>query len=314
MVFSRLLLLALFVSACGHAPARPDKVYPPESVKQLWREASDRLLDRFTEDGWVVSRDANGEPEKVGDSLLWTGLAMGVMECDDATLFEDALGATIERNQGVLMRIDPLPESYKNNPISFDGETGVIFGFALRAKRCPERRERLRALWVEHMDAINRMGGKLHPNSNAKIVLQFKAAQKAVNHELGVGSKPSKVEQAAMVQEAAAWAAAVNAKHAACYRVNLAYLYISAMETLGYKSSRLGRDAFCSATKGMRLATVDHWCGRGGLKSYIDNFKYNEWEFKHQRCESWEKRDGREGLETPGLDLLMAIDEAYIRG
>ncbi len=62
--------------------------------------------------------------------------------------------------------------------------------------------------------------------------------------------------------------------------------------------------------RGVDIPLIDHKCGRGDLKGWIDAFKFNEWEYRHQRSGKWEQPDG-DGDETPGLDLITAIRAAY---
>jgi len=72
-----------------------------------------------------------------------------------------------------------------------------------------------------------------------------------------------------------------------------------------------GRASFCGAAKAADMPTVDHWCSHKDIGEYIDSFEYNQWEYRHQRSGAWETPDGKEGLETPGLDLLVALVAKY---
>ncbi len=113
-----------------------------------------------------------------------------------------------------------------------------------------------------------------------------------------------------LLAQVVAWAAAVNASHAAAFRINLGLLIIETLEDAGYAIPGLYRDGFCQATRGVDIPTVDHWCGRGGLPEFVRDFKYNEWEYRHQRSGSWESPDGG-GIETPALDFLVGVDRLY---
>ncbi len=92
--------------------------------------------------------------------------------------------------------------------------------------------------------------------------------------------------------------------------MNLGFLTLETLEDLGDDISNSGRNDFCAATRGVQIATVDEWCGRGGLKDWISNFQFDRYEYAFQRSGSWESPDGN-GDKTPALDLLVAMRQVY---
>lgn len=116
-----------------------------------------------------------------------------------------------------------------------------------------------------------------------------------------------------MEAEAGEFALAPIAAHAAgktdsqaCFRVNLALLALQTTEELGGKTSAAGRDLFCLNTRGARIETVEHYCGRSSLDGYLDGFRENVWIYQHQRCPGWESPDAN-GDQEPGLDYLAGV-------
>ncbi len=302
------LLVASLCLSCGAAPA-PEAELAEPSVEQTYIDASNRLLGGFVEGGWVVSRRPDGTPEHTGEGLIWTGMAMGALPCGLGTTLEFTLSEMVKAHAGALVRYEPLGEYANGREVTLDGALGLYLGVAQRAVRCGAS-----PLWGpiirDHLDFVSSHGGSLHPNVDAKLLAHFDYVLDLLASRLGVGPSPDVADGRELEHEVATWAAVVNATHAACYRVNLGFTALQTMETLGQEVSRQGRWEFCAATRGMDIPTVDHWCGRKGLRDWIASYQFNQWENRHQRCGAWETPDA-DGDTTPGLDLLVAYRQAY---
>ncbi len=250
-----------------------------------------------------------GGAQRVGDSLIWTATAIGVLPCEDAARLVDRLVLRLEQNGGLLVRYEPLPAEYADgNEISFDGETGVEFGLARFLTRCGDAadRGRLAAAWRLRLDAVAAAGGHLHPNVDATVPGAFKLTGDALAHELGLGGAPARDRHLAFEAEAAAFIGATVLARASCFRLNLAYEHLSALEAMGFSSSGPGRQALCAATDGVGVLTWDHWCGRPGLEAYAAEFHDDT---RLQRCDY----QGAENDEFagPGVHYLWALRILY---
>src|SRR5688500_14090048 len=67
------------------------------------RALSERLMEELQEGGYVVSRWSDGSPEHVGDSLIWSGLAMAVLPCDAGRPILDAILRSLEERGGAFV-------------------------------------------------------------------------------------------------------------------------------------------------------------------------------------------------------------------
>jgi hypothetical protein len=271
----------------GCAKKEPPKVEPTSEESATFHEASTRLLAMTSPAGWVVSRWDDGSIEHTGDSLLWTGMAMGALSCDDGVEPERALLDML--SSGEVYRHPSKPK-----PVSMDGQLGMFWGIAQRVRRCPETAAR----WA---DALSRYVPENVPQPFLKLL-------SAVSAEVGLGSPPR--ELASLADAVNGWALAVVTSKAAAYRIHLGLLSYETLEAAGVSLPFGAREKFCLVTKGVDMPTVDHFCGRGALKAWADNFTYDSYEYRHQRAK-WEDADGKLGLHTPALDLIVAMRELY---
>lgn len=306
-----LLTTAIILAGCQKPKDTPPLADPTLEAKDLYAYYSERLSRDFLEDGQLISRDPSGAAEHVGDSLIWTGVAVGVLPCDKASGMAERIARRLVDNAGELVRFEPLPEEFKGgNEVSFDGITGVYFGFSRLFLRCGydasyESAFRARQSYTE---GIN---GRLHRNVAQTIPSQFTYAEQLLQSRMGLAGEPSKDRLYVLEQEIAAWMLAVKTNHAACFRANLGWMYIAIVEALGQEISPIGRRSICSASNGLQLPQIDNWCGRGGMHEFVDSFVENQWEYKLQRCSGWEGEADGDGLSTPSLDLLLALTELY---
>jgi hypothetical protein len=170
--------------------------------------------------------------------------------------------------------------------------------------------EKWQPVFAKH-ENFSRPDGQLNPKSDAKLPKEFTYVRDLLASRLGAAGRPSDDRLRALEVQIAGWATAVKTSRSACFRINLGYQALKTIHELGGPISAPGKDAFCDATAGTDLPTVDHYCGRQDLGAYVNAFHWDEWEFRHQRCPGWESADGKPGLATPGLDLAEALKEKY---
>lgn len=300
------LTTLIVLTACATAPDK-DQAAPQqrETFQAEYTELADRLIANHSEAGWVVSRE-NGQPRHMGDSLLWTGIAMAATTCEDGQIFADRMRTMLKENAGALVRYEPLPENYKDgNEISFDGATGLYFGILARLVRCPSNIADWDAIWPVHLDFLERNYEYLHPNSTAAVEPPFNALRDIISHKLGRGDMPGGVRLSALEAAATGWAYAVVKVKEPAFRIHLAWLYMRSLERVNALSEG-GRNGFCAAAKPAKLPLVEIWCGRMAVTDW--KFTLNEYEYQSQRA-AWEKPDGK-GYDTPGLDRILALREA----
>lgn len=302
------LLALLCLSACGKAPESPEAEAPPESVEEMYRRVSQRLVDDFTENNWVVSRNADGSPDHQGEGLIWTGLALAALPCDLGDPLEAMLQDMMERHGGQLVRFEPLGEYAGGREVTFDGAVGLYRGITHRITRCG-RADMWAPVLLEHRDWVFSHGYRLNENTDPALLAEFSFVLDLLASVLESESPPNANTQFVLELEIATWAWAVTQTHAAAYRLHLGYQTLRTIEELGEGLGHAGKWNFCDATVEAAIPIIDHWCARGDLKQWIADFNFNEWEYRHQRG-SWETPDG-DGDTTPALDLLLAMRQAY---
>lgn len=276
-----MLILAL-LAACGHKdPSKPDA---PDGVPHIpYGEASQRLLTML-DDGWVVSRNQDGTARDLGDSLIFTGIAMGAIDCASGSVPEAALVKMLQERNGGVYRHPSIPDDY-----SLDGLLGLWWGIAHRTARCPETK----AIWAS-----------LLPAHAAAVDVEpfFGVVRAQVMANLGVGAAPTVGERGTLGSEVAGWAFTVVSQRAAAYRLHLGFLSLDVVD------APKGKDSFCALVPKAKIALLEHFCGRGGLAEWTAGFAYNRYVYAFQRGD-WEGPDG--APETPAIDLLVALSVLY---
>lgn len=286
-----IILAALLLTGCGKTDDKPEPSPPSDDQRTQFDQAADRMLAMSEPHGWIVSRWPD-RIEHTGDALLWTGMAMGVLDCERGGIPEAALAAMLRETGGTVYR---HPVESEREP-SLDGQLGFLWGIAQRLARCPESH----ALWKE-----------LLPTYKPENVLApFLVVRDALVSRLALGPAPSLGRRDNLGRLVAAWAGVVNATKKAAFRIHLGLLTLQALEVSDLAVSPSVRNAFCQASNGSGLATTDHYCSRGDLAAWVEAFEFNAWEFHFQRG-VWESQDGKAGLETPALDLLVALRTLY---
>ncbi len=297
----KFLLPLLLLVACGKTPDKPAPEDPRQAVEARYEEAYQRLSSRFVENGWIVSRNGRA-PEHTGEGLIWNGTFLSIAKCDDIAI-EQHLIRTIISNDGALIRYSPLGEYENGREVTLDGAIGLYRGIANRVARCPNAAADWDLALTVHRQYLFSNGASLNTKTKASLPAGFE-----ILPEVAAGYKNESTGP--LLAQLVAWCAAVNATHSAAFRVNLSFLAIQALEDAGYTIPTVYRNGFCAATRGVDIPTVDHWCGRGKLEEFINDFQFNVWEYRHQRSGSWESPDGN-GIETPGLDFLIAVRQFY---
>lgn len=304
------ITFCLFLNPACRKKSDAQELEPQDVITQKLVEANARVQGTNQQDGWVISRWQNGEIEHQGDSLLWTGVAAGSLDCGEAQPFLQALVWKINETGGYLERFDPLPQEYRDrhDEITLDGEIGAMYGVAKYVERCGWNPE-LKDAWRKHAEWVNAHGGQLHPDSGAKLVADLDFPWDLLAESAGVkrekGWDKTKFEMAVT-----GWASGVVAAHEACYRIHLGFLSFLAADALGESPSSNARSSFCYITKNADIPLVDWWCGKLDPTNWLVGFEFDRWEYRHQRCGAWEAPDGKEGLQTPGLDFIIFHDLA----
>lgn len=271
-----------------------------------YRELSSRLLSQFLENGYVVSRDSRGKAMHQGDSLIWSGIAMASLSCADAPRIMDSVLRSIERHDGRILRIDPLPSNYQGNETSRDAETGALFGFTTLSLRCPQYRTQLARAWERHHNFVERHG-RLHEGNNPNFYINpsFQFVWDLVSHHFLGTARPS--SESLHMFEAGVTLSSTNirSRKEACYPNHLSTLLMVTAARLGMPVNHLTRREFCHQTRGLGLPLTDWYCERGDAREFLAGYQLNQWEYRHQRCTGWESPDVDPGDTSPGVDYLV---------
>jgi len=302
-----LCVFLLGFNACHHAPNRPNPVSPnPDQVAEF-NSAAERAESR-TDGGWVVSWSGD-IAQNQGDSLTWTAAQLASTPCSRGRELEGAILAMMNQLHGGLWR-----HPSQADKISLDGAVLAYRAIARRVVRCGEA-DTWRPVFALHMTELAAHGGRLNPAADVYLEPGWQVLPELLGAQLGLRAAPPAVDLEALEHLVAGWAGLVKLAHAtgqgsdACFRIHIGLEALQTIEELGHQVGAAGRDDFCANTQGMDLPTTNQWCGRGGLKSYLDTFKENEWQFRHQRCQ-WESADG-DGWWQPGIDHTRGLADYY---
>lgn len=299
----KVFTLSCFLVACGSPAVKPETPDPDDSVRAVYEEYRSRL-PRFLEPSpWVVSRFPD-RLEHTGDSLIWSGILLASLPCDDeARGYAEGLRDSLVG--GVLFRHPTLPDK-----ISLDGAIGIYRGISSQLSRCSWAKEVWQNWVAEHLTLVSDTG-TLNPRAGVTLPPGFDYLLEGLAWRMDLHSKPSDTRNDAFMLQLEGWARAVAASKAACFRIHLGYQSIRTMDNLGLGPSPRERGRWCNAAEGHGLPLIDWYCGQGGLDAWVKSYRPNEWEYRHQRCGSWETPDGKTDLETPAVDLLHAVIEGY---
>lgn len=305
MVSHILVFCASLALMLGCGKSKPvDKEEPDDPAKARFVTLQNRLLSDYLLDGFVIAKESNGSITDQGDSLLFTGLTLGVLDCN--VLESKFLLAPFDRMQdnfgGYLVRIDPLPADYRqgNNFISRDGATGALYGLQLAKRRCPALGPKIDHILARWKDAVGD-SFFLYPKSLAGIITpSFKTFWK-VGHGIGI----SDVEYEEYIVSSLVTIGLIKANKSACYPIHLQTVQHLTFEIMNHPILKRNKDEFCALTKGLGLMLTDWYCDRNGddLKLWLDNPENSNHVYVSQRC-NWESGDADNKL-SPRVDFLV---------
>jgi len=285
-------LLLLIIFSCSQKEADRSPILS-ESLDNKYLEIATRSM-LMSENDWIVSRDSENNVISEGDSLIWSSVFWGSMPCD----FESPLLYAFA--DGSLYRFPTLKDK-----ISMDGVLGFYFGLAEHIARCGAT-EKLQNAFRPHYEFTLSNRGKLNEHASERLELEFTYLRDLIAYHLGLrDSMPTNRDEFETML--VIWTHAVMIKRAACYRIHLSWLALHSAELLGGMTNKAKND-FCFASEGSELPVIDHWCDRGNLQTWLEQFTLNVWEYRHQRCPAWENPDAH-GFERPGLDFLIGYHE-----
>lgn len=285
----RFLISIFLFLGCTQAKEKTlEQSNPSQDV--LYAQTAERTLD-YLDKGFVISHGSN---QNKGDSLFFTSLAMYALDCTHGKIFSDTLQAMMKDENGGLSRHPDLI-----GQLSLDGLLAFYRGVTHRIIDCGEK-----IAWA------SLLGEHKHWTDAHTDYLPagFTFVRDRVLYIAGIGGEPAAARQAELEIVVGGWAETTLKEKAACYRVNLGLISLQTIEASGRSISKIGRDNFCFVTKDANIPTVDKFCGRTGMDAFLTDFKYNVWQYRHQRCPGWENPDG---VDEPGIDYLVAYADAF---
>lgn len=302
----RFILFVLLLTACAshkRPPDEPSKMPPPEDLSHLRskaREVMIRLKAYNIDSGYVISRTKDGQIEHKGDAVLWTGLAMAALSCDDAERLFTQVTGDILRRGGLIGRWAASPNNER--PSSRDQVRGAMIGLTDQAMRCG-RDYIAGEAWRLHMQYVSDNNGGLFPGANPgyQVTEFFVWPWSMVGEFFDIAPH----EGSKFVFEAglSTTAQAIVLQKSAAYPIHLATLDIILADRVGQPVSQLGYDAFCAASRGADLGLTEWLCRRKTAKEILEAWTPNAYEYQWQRAQ-WESPDG-DGNTTPGVDFLL---------
>lgn len=271
----------------------PTTQVPEYDHSNKYHNVSTRLPD-FLDRGFVVSKDPSGNLIHQGDSLLFSGLALYALDCYSGDPIANAFEKMLTDLDGGAYRHPDLAE----RELSLDGLLGFYRGISKRVFNCGEKDR-----WAEAMK-----------NHRARVAsalpAEFNYVGDMLSYKLGLSDKPDSKRVKTLAFEITQWANLVKLSKSACYRIHLGLLVMQILDQLGEPVSDEDRGAFAAAVKGTDMPAVEEYSGRPALDAYLTNFKYNEYQYRHQRCGTLEGPDGL-GQDHPGVDFLVGYADLY---
>lgn len=286
----KFLLIFLLVS-CG--AKKDDKKLSADP--DLAKKRSELLVrfENYLDEGWVIGK-VNGKKDKLGDSLIWTGLALAGLECDRAKWVLEKLTEESQARGGGLPRHYSFPKVTN----TIDGYVGLHYGLVRYAKKCKDlknasklydlTRDSYRELLTESLYYVIDRGDAY-----------FRKDVAAISTTNG---------EALFDTAITGWAVGIVSAKQACYKLHLASLMAAFVEETG---AGVNSKAFCEASKKADLPFTDAYCGRrNAAKEFLINFKYDQWENRNQRCPAWESEDNANN-KFGGIDFLETYDYTF---
>ena len=295
-----LLITLLLLSACKKAKEISPNDTPSPSLFEL---SEAKLMDIFRSQlGFIVTKDENGEDIDQGDSLLFTGLAMGVVSCESVGRFIVALEDMQIENSGYLIRFNPIPNSYfvDKNMVSRDGATGALFGMIRASQRCPQYKAEIESIMLRWHSVVGN-AVFLHPQATKAVMTPtFKSV-----FDLAVGKGMGKAEYGLLIASDFVTIKGIKANKLACYPVHLETIEFLIMEMRGVYLENADKVKWCDITSGMGLMLTDWYCDRNlaSIKSWLNEPDKSPNVYMHQRC-TWESPDLKNSI-SPRVDFLL---------
>lgn len=328
MVRLLFLVLALcpVLHACSHdddGDGKPDPAFkgdlpPPEDLSAL--DAMDgalvqRLLTQHLDAGFVVSLTRGDAPEvrDRGDSALFTGIAVGVLGCEEGRGMFEALVANIRNHGGMIHRhpnlvvTTPEVRGDANDESSRDMMLGAAFGLLLRARHCPEDADQVREVWALHRAYVEGLGdGRLYPDAGQDKQINgglFWLWDKVAN-KLGASGDAPRSSKTAWEAALIGTAAGTVATKQACYPIHLTALQIFIAYAVDAPVSSFSKSSWCAPTRGAGLPMVEWLCEREPAQHWLATYAAGgPFIYQHQRCR-WDTPDADETT-GPGIDFLV---------
>lgn len=295
----KLLVLASLLSSCIQSLGIKGDL----NVGGDFSRYQERLMKEFLADGFVVAKDKHtGKPHDQGDSLLFTGISLGVVDCDSAPTFLTALEKMQDDWDGYLVRINPLPSEFIENDdtITRDGATGALFGLVKVASHCPALAPRANAIKKRWYDAVGD-AWHLHPDGkNGLMSPSFKVVWDVANDV-----EMSYLDYAVYMSSTLITSKVIAENKHSCYPVHLETLQHLILESKGFPILKADKESFCRITSPMGLRLTDWFCERNTdtLKSWLDDPASSKQTYVHQRC-VWESENSADKL-SPRVDFLI---------
>lgn len=290
---------------CHKARPKPEPVDPDSVVKVQYAETLERMQGLIDNQGYLYSLDINMGHHDQGNSVLYGSLAVTAMPCDQGGTITDAIISMLNTLNGGIWR-HPL----QADEASLDDAIGLYRMVSHRVMACLEF-ARWRPVMALHKEFQRLHANVLNPVDKTALEAEFDYTRDLLFYKLGLGGNPNPSRKKAFIDELGTWAFAVSVSKKAAYRDNLALISLQTLEELDGPVDAAGRDKFCENTKSVDIPTIDHWCGRSGLKDYLDSFVFNQWHYRHERSGSWESPDGHPGDQTPAVDRLVGLSQFY---
>jgi len=303
------LLTALLLAGCQgkneDAPSSPLADLPPSEnapVPDQYEALVSRLLSDFLDEGMPISRNGD-EIDERGDSALFSGLAIGVLSCEDGASIFRAVADNITSHDGRIHRHPALDRV----DTSRDAMIGTAFGLVMRWRRCPEDREAIAALWSLHRDYVTGLGnGRLYPGAgeDKQINGGLWWLWDRVANFFGITGDAPRVSKDRFETDMIATASGTVAAKQPCYPLHLNMLQMITAYAINSPVSSFSRLSWCQATRGTGVPMIEYWCEREPAQRWLAEYspESSGYSYRHQRCK-WES-DERPRI-GPALDYLL---------
>lgn len=292
------ILYILIFSCTPSSPVQPINI----NEQNLFLKYENRLFDNFLANGQVISKNNDGTPTDLGDSLLFSGLAIGSANCDRVKVLLTSLEKMEAHYEDYLVRFNPLPLEFaeKTDFISRDGATGVLYGLTLAKKRCPSLAQEIHTILFRWKNAVSD-SFTLYPGSYAAFITpSFKTFW-----DLAHGGEMNFLKYEDLILSILATTLWIKLSKSACYPIHLDTLQFLTLENLGYPILERHKAEFCSLSNGMGLMLTDWFCERNKDKilAWLHNPESSQNVYMHHRC-IWESTDGNSKI-SPRIDYLL---------